>query len=439
MAIGVQLGAGIAGSVYVATGHDLSEVLPHLTQARAAPSLGGVDIPVISGAERARRSAEIRDLLDRRSAALLARDRAGFLAGVDPASPLFRAKQGVLFDNLRQVPLGTWAYTVDANREFPQTSKRLERYHATLWAPQVNMEYRLAGFDDRPTTQQQFLTFVRRTGHWYIGADDDFETVGGQTARGLWDFGPVVVARTRTTLVLGHPRSAEMPHSIASVCDAASPRVTAVWGADWPRKVVVLVPDSQAELSRIAGQGNDLSQIAAVTTADLAGSAAPAGERIIVNPPNFAKLGVLGRRVVLQHEITHVASRAVTSAATPAWLVEGFADYVGYLGTGVAVRTAAHELTVDVRAGRLPTTLPTDADFDGTNAKLPQAYEAAWLANRLIASLLGQRGLVRFYRAVGAFKGAPAAAVDATLRAQLHLSTAQFTVRWRGYVAGQLR
>ncbi|MDP9241191.1 MAG: hypothetical protein M3O55_11255, partial [Actinomycetota bacterium] len=349
------------------------------------------------------------------------------------------AQQGRLFDNLSAVPLGAWSYLVDPAHEMSQAGSRLARYHAPVWAPHVSLTYRLADFDRRATSQRQYFTFVRRAVTWYIGADDDFDDSGARTTRSLWDFGPVMVSRTATALVLGHPGSRESIRTISQVATAAVPGVTAVWGSDWDGKVVVLVPDTQAELSRIIADGTDLSQIAAVATTQLAGSSgSPAADRVIVNPPNFAKLGSLGRQVVLRHEITHVATRQATSGSTPTWLAEGFADYIGYLGSGVPVLSAGRELAVDVRAGRLSATLPTNADFGGTNARLPQVYEMSWLACRLIAVSVGPAGLVRFYRTVGGGAGVSGSGVDEALRAQLHMSLAQFTVRWRAYVAGQL-
>jgi len=438
LAIVVQFTAGVVGTAYLAADERGPAPAPATTRGRPAPRIVG-DVPHISAAERARWAGAVRGLLGQRSAALLHRDRAGFLAGIDAGSPAFRTRQAKLFDNLSGVPLGAWSYDVDPDREMSQAGSRLTRYHAPVWAPQVSVSYRLAEFDRRDTSQRQYFTFVQRAGRWYIGADDDFDDTGSRTARGLWDFGPVVVSRTATTLVLGHPGSRDALHTITQVASAAIPRVSAVWGSDWEGRVVILVPDTQAELSQIIQEGNDLSQIAAVATTELAGgSGVPAGDRIIVNPPNFAKLGSLGRQVVLRHEITHVAARAATTGTTPTWLAEGFADYVGYLGSGVSVASAGRELAVDIRAGRAPKSLPADADFSGANTGLAQVYEMSWLACRLIAASVGQAGLVRFYRTVGGSPDASGTGVEGALRTQLHLSLAQFTVRWRAYLSGQL-
>ena len=66
--------------------------------------------------------------------------------------------------------------------------------------------------------------------------------------------------------------------------------------------------------------------------------------------------------------------------------------------------------------------------------RLAQAYEASWLACRLIAERIGPDGLVRFYRAVSTHPGEPEAAVDAALRSVLGITTDQFVTLWRQHL-----
>jgi hypothetical protein len=121
----------------------------------------------------------------------------------------------------------------------------------------------------------------------------------------------------------------------------------------------------------------------------------------------------------------------------PTWLVEGLADYIGYLDVPVPVSTAARE-TREARAqGRLPTALPADADFDGGNPRLPLAYEVSWLAFRLIVETYGQEPALAFYRAVGASRDAGAeAALDRAFADELGTTTAAFTALWVEHLAG---
>jgi hypothetical protein len=302
----------------------------------------------------------------------------------------------------------------------------------------VRLRYALAGYDVVPTVQEQYLTFVRRGNRWYLGSDRDFDGGTRRSARGLWDFGAVVAVRTPRVLVLGHPGSLPLMQRILRTADAAVPRVSAVW-SDWPGKVVVLVPDSTDELRQVVRHTGELSQIAAVASADAGlDGAPPAGERVAVNPAPFRSLSQFGRQVVLQHEITHVATRDVTSSNTPYWLAEGFADYVGYRESGATVRSAARELAAEVAAGRIPAALPAAVDFAGSNPRLAQSYEMSWLACRLVARRIGADGLVRLYRTVSGTPGDPTTALVAGLRSELGMEPAQFVAAWRAELRREL-
>jgi hypothetical protein len=221
------------------------------------------------------------------------------------------------------------------------------------------------------------------------------------------------------------------------------PKVDVVWGTGWRRGAVVVVPTSGDELRELLDPAGDYSQIAAVATAELAGGTGefdPAGDRILVNPDTFGRLGRLGRRVVLAHELSHVATRKATGPGVPAWLAEGFADYIAYRDVDLPLAVSARELRGDVRAGRVPTALPEDAAFNGSNPQLAQAYEQSWLAVRLLARRSGDAALLRFYRAVGATRGVAAAdAVEAALRAELGTSTAELVRDWRASLQRDLR
>jgi hypothetical protein len=444
-ALAVAVGLQLLGGTYVAFDrHGDTRPVP-----RPAPdTLGSVhrDPAAEARAEEYRRERKARAdavtaLLARRARAVLARDRQAFLADLDPAATGFRRRQAALFDALRDVPIGSWQYDLDPDREMDPRSPDVAYYGAEVYLPEVRLRYALRDFDPEPTRLTQHLTFVERGDRWYLGNDDDFgDSPSLRTARELWDFGPVDVVRTPRALVLGRAGRRALLAQIAKQADAAVPRVTAVWGGDWDRKVVVLVPESQAELGTIISEGNDLSQIAAVAVAQLGGETGdyhPVGNRVIVNPPNFNRLSALGRRVVLQHEITHVATRSATGPGVPTWLVEGFADYLGYLGTGVSVRVAARELRAEVRAGTTPARLPRDEDFDGTNPRLAQMYEMSWLAARLVADRVGEARLVRFYRELGAAEPSDEA-VRRVWKSVLGTTPESFTQAWQAYLRQQL-
>jgi hypothetical protein len=278
------------------------------------------------------------------------------------------------------------------------------------------------------------LTFVHRQSGWLLAADDDLAFLHQGSDRDLWDFGPVLVYRGRHTLVLGHPQAGALLRQAAEEADRDIPDVSAVWGANWAQQVVVFLPATQAELGALIHDPGDLSQIAAVQSTELhsngLGPPQQAGDRIALNPGPFAHLSSLGRRIVFTHEITHVAARTFTTDAVPLWLVEGFADYVGFLHSGLSVQVIVQELITHVRDQGLPSTLPTNVEFLGTNPSLAAVYEQSWLACRLIVGERGQAALVRLYRTIGA-PDAPSQAVAAGLLQVLHQTPVAFTAAWR--------
>jgi hypothetical protein len=382
----------------------------------------------------------IEAMLFLRSKAILDRDRKAFLASVDPRQRRFRAAQARMFDNLRRVPLASWSYTFDPTRSQVLTPDR--QYDAPTWSPaHFALHYRLRGFDRQPTNLEQYPTFVQRHGQWFLASLSDYTGAGLRSAHDLWDFGPVAVVRRPNVLVLGHPSSLATMAGVAAEVVADIPRVTAVWGRGWARRAVVVVPSTQRELSRVVADFGDLDKIAAVATAEISigtRRANPVGDRIGINPANWPKISSLGRQIVLTHELTHVATRALTTAATPSWLAEGFADYVGYLGTGIPTPFVAQDLATDIRRGKVPHRLPKDTQFNGANARLAQAYEGGWMACRLIADRYGQRALVRFYRVVGRSTSDADAAIGAAAAQVLHRSTSSFVSAWRAYLRAQL-
>ncbi|CAM5362436.1 hypothetical protein SGRIM128S_00518 [Streptomyces griseomycini] len=255
--------------------------------------------------------------------------------------------------------------------------------------------YRVEGHDRSPVTTARTLRLSRDAdGRWTVDSDRPARKSGQQ----LWDQGPVRAVRGERALVLGVGQSEAELRDYAGLADRAVPAVSDAWGPDWTRRVVVLVPESLEGMAGLLGSpASSYRGIAAVTTGETGtGERAPA-DRIIVNPDAFGLLGAPGRQVVLTHETTHVATRAHTSAATPLWLSEGFADWVGYRGGGRAPAEIAPELAHAVRRGEVPAALPDDADFgfSGDADRLARAYESGWTACRLIADRWGEERLGR--------------------------------------------
>ncbi|WP_128817257.1 hypothetical protein [Streptomyces sp. S063] len=366
--------------------------------------------------------------LERRAAAVLARDPAGYLDGLAPDAAKLRAAQRTELDRLADVPLKSWTYDV----------KDITEQDGQWATAEVELRYRIEGYDTAPVATRRVLELMRDGDRWYITADRPAKGASRQ----LWQQGDVDVVQGAHSIVLGVGRGEEELRQIADAVDLAVPAVSDAWPRPWNRRVVVLVPDSVESMAGLLGSTEDSYRgIAAVTTGEVGGTGErPAiADRVIVNPQAYATLGSFGQRIVLTHETTHVATRASTSTATPVWLSEGFADWTAYRGEDRAADTIAPELAEAVRGGRTPAELPADPDFgfDGDPAKLAGAYEGGWLACELIAERWGKEKLIAFYETVGAHDGREGA-VEKALGAVLGTTSEQFTADWRDYLATRL-
>jgi hypothetical protein len=374
--------------------------------------------------------AAVDEILDRRARAVRERDRAGFLADVDPA---FRRRQREVFDNLARLPLATW-------RQRAESADPAAAGGRAAWTVRVALRYRLRGFDHMDAAAAQYLTFARRAGAGRgLVLIDDGAPQGLVDDPQIWDGGQLTVVHGGRSLVIGAGAPRARLRQIAARLDRAVPAVTAVVGPDWGRRAVAIVPATAERAAALAGGGQSLRDIAALATVTPGAGGAPGADRILVSPDSYPKLNEIGRHVVLTHELTHVATHGAADARTPVWLIEGLADYVGYKGLDVPVTSAARELRREVAKGRLPAALPGRADFAGAAGRLPQAYEEAWLACRMVAGRYGEDRLVRLYREAG--RAGAAAGPDAfsrVARRVLGVDGAEFTALWRRYLTREL-
>jgi hypothetical protein len=385
------------------------------------------------------RAAALRSLLHTREQAVLRHDRAAWIGTVDPHQTAFRQAQEAEFTNLVKLPITRWAYTYDGPG--PQlSSARQSALGPDAWVADVGLGYRFGAADRSDVHSTEALTLARAGGRWLLAGNSD-----GATDTEVWDLAPLTVVHGGRSIVIG-VGAASVLRPFAAQADDAIARVSRIWGSAWPRRVVVLVPRTQAQMGRLLDRPSaSLSQIAAVTTGELTAAAGePAGgaDQIIVNPSGFAKLSSLGRRVVITHETTHVAVRASTPRAVSIWLSEGFADYIGFSGLGLPRTQVAADVLGQVRRGIGPKHLPVDSDFDASQTTIGPSYSASWLACELIADHDGQAKLVALYRAASGAVSTPGVtagqspdqATGAAFDAVLGVSEPAFTKTWLHYL-----
>ncbi|MBC6450810.1 hypothetical protein [Actinokineospora xionganensis] len=428
----------LAGMVFIAV--PASQVAPSPPAPSQGQPLGGLEPAGPKGGDTERVDA-VRALLDRRAEAVVRRDEAAFLAGLDPlADPNFLESQRALFANLAGVPFDHWSYVLHPDDSLDLTALDDDRT-AELWAPAVDLRYALGGVDLTPTSRAMGYLFVHRAGTWYLRSDTALNDLGRRSWRGPWDFGPCVVTKTAHGLVLAHPGSQPMVDRLVRELDPSVQAVSRVWGSDWSRRVALFLPDGPAEMRALVGPDFPVESVVAVAIADRVDTAerTATGQRVILSPMGARALSVASLRVVLRHEITHVAARSVTVDGSPMWLLEGFSDYVGYRDTDIALAQGAPDLAKQVRESGPPTSLPEDRAFRGKDRELDLAYQQAWSISRFIADRFGEPRLVTLYRELGGAGPLSASETDDLLRRVIGMDRAILLREWQAYLRGALR
>lgn len=379
------------------------------------------------------RAAAVTGLLTRWGDAARRGDADALAALADPAAdPGFvtaeRARAGVLatvpFTELTYVLGGDPAPVVD-----PALVRALDADE--VWAPPVELRYALAGADPRPTSRPVGLVVARRGDTWALVSDTAVADRGRATWRGPWDFGPLVVrAGSAGGVVLGHPAQAAAVAELGAELDTAVPAVTDAWGPGWAQQAAVWVAGSDAELTALVGSPVPATS-AAVTTADAVdrGAGTATGQRVVVNPAVLDRLTPAAARVLLRHELTHVATAAVATGSGPRWLLEGYADHVGYRGSGTTVAQGAPTVAALVRANGPPDQLPTDLEL-AAGPGVAVAQQLAWTFARFLAETRGEDVLRAVFRAVAPLATPTEPELDAALEPVLGEGAAGARAQW---------
>ncbi|HZQ33092.1 MAG TPA: hypothetical protein VFB19_15310 [Mycobacterium sp.] len=194
---------------------------------------------------------------------------------------------------------------------------------------------------------------------------------------------PVAASHTMRLVDRGAPAglAARLTDEFGGAVDA----VSAFWGNDWPREVVVVITGTDADFAAQTGEpSRNWAGVAAVAVADRVDPARHQafGQRIVF-APGANTMTEAALRIVLRHELFHYASRADTAFDAPRWLVEGVADYV-------ARPPAPRPVT-------MPAWLPTDAELDSGGAAESAAYDQAWRFAQFVADRYGPAVLRRLY------------------------------------------
>lgn len=188
--------------------------------------------------------------------------------------------------------------------------------------------------------------------------------------------------------------------------------VRSAWRRPWNSRLLIVAPADRAQWTRVAGR----TGASAATSTGGGETPAPTDEVapamtvpgadgsgvVVLDPVAWESATGQGRRALVIHEAVHVAVRAdptgsgagtqaaeAPQAGAPAWLSEGFAQWVAYEAVGVGPDVVAGDFLAQVRAHGPPEHLPEQADFEGPVSSRLDAYAGAWLACRTLAQRAG--------------------------------------------------
>lgn len=198
----------------------------------------------------------------------------------------------------------------------------------------------------------------------------------------------VAVERRLVPVSLGGARTDALLSRVSGQFSGAVAAVERFWGTDWQREIMVVASGSDAQFVAEAGLDprRRWSDIAAVTVADDVDPVrrVVGGQRIVL-APGAAEMSDPALRIVLGHELFHLAARADTALDAPRWLTEGVADFVARAPAPLPPWAAAN------------TELPSDAALETEGPKRSAAYDRAWWFARFVADSYGGDALRRLY------------------------------------------
>lgn len=288
------------------------------------------------------------------------------------------------------------------------------------WLADVELSWRVRG--EKVAQEQIGVSFAP------VGGTAQITGFGGAGQPvPLWLLGPVRVARAGGVTVIAEGKD-PAPYLRMAATAVRQVRQTIAW----PNAQLTLeVPADEASLEQVEGAAAGSYRGVAAFTGPVDGrSQGPV--HVFVNPDVIGS----GRdaQIVLTHEATHAATNAATNPRLPAWVREGFADYVALRAQNLSLNVIAGPALATIRSSGAPATLPTDSEFNSMAENFGQEYSFAWLAWRYLDGLGGPASADRFYDAVGA-----GTSVEAALRQTYGFGVATLTTRWRAYITGLAR
>lgn len=376
---------------------------------------------------------DIRAVLAARASSIVAKNREGFAATIDPEAPAaFRDAQLRGFDGLSPLPITRLRLAISSDDrrrvdEFGDLTRGIntrEYAGAPIALVPVTRSLRFT-YDARASFDTLFWTFVQRDGEWYVGGDDDLADLGLESSVQLWDTGPVVIAKTEHVMLFSHPDKAARATALTALAERALTTLAPRLPLPWSQRLVGFVPSSPAELADILQASVDVTEyVAFIAYGYSSDTLKPTVPRLFVQDANLSRYSDEAQVETLVHEFVHAAGSAYASAFLPVWMHEGLADWVAEGPDLPAPRSS--------NAGA---NAPRDAEFGaGSQAQIVRAYRDARSLVSTLAKLKGRNAPFDLFRAVGATQVRPGSGVhvlDASLQTLGFANLSALEAAWR--------
>lgn len=353
---------------------------------------------------------------------------------------------------LAGVPLAEWRYEVTSAPEaFVPPDLAEDVGSAETWAPEIRLVYQLAS--DRTQASRTLRVVVARHGEEWRLVDDGSAVGEDRADAGPWDFGPIRAETVpwggRESLILAHPGDEDIMSETAELLPEALDEANAFWRTEWDSQIAVFVAQTSEEFSAITGGVHDHGFAAAVAVSDPQPTAnrqpdtdipreprSVTGQRIVLNAPVFRQLSAETRTNVLRHELSHVITREQTDPATPLWVLEGAAEFVGRTPEAPIAEGAPRVRALVLQHGR-PDTLPRDDHFLAGGETSALAYELAWTFVAFLADTFGTAKIPRIYYELAA-PGSGRAVIDERLRTVTGSGLSHLIEEWGAWLEREM-
>ena len=401
----------------------------------SAPSTQPSPIPAAatSSPDDSISQADLAAFVTAHSEALKHKNRAQFLAAVDPKNRALVTSQGQLFDNLLKIPFKTAQYSLELADSDSETATAM-----------VAFDHQITGVDSVPV-EELYQWTVQRSG---VNGPLEVTAVAGAPSENdypaPWDAVAGLTVLTRSKVVImADDTSASFAKSHANAIERDAEYDFAHWtgGSGTAPGFAVFLTANRSRYEGIYSQNRTES---VGVTVPIAAAGNDDGfypsSRIAIDTSQYKNVDFADADIVFKHEMAHAMimpfdDQSARSGEDHLWVVEGFAEWESqrmystsellYEGSTLHAYIAKHGV---------PHALPTDSQVYSANADTSAlGYFYAHMAVRYIAVKYGPAKVDQFVLAV--YKHATEAnCVDDAMKNVLGTTTAQFTQAYAKWV-----